>query len=106
MGFLEEGSRVPRALITIEVIMPIYEYKCNVCGETSELLIKNTKNQTGLECSHCSSSDLSRLISAPGVLKSKTSGSTMANVPPINCPNQGTCGMAADSSCPAARSRR
>ena len=86
--------------------MPIYEYKCNVCGEISEFLVKNTQNQTGLVCSHCSSADLSRLISAPGVLKSKTSGPAMGKVPPINCPNQASCGMAADSSCPAARSRR
>jgi putative FmdB family regulatory protein len=47
--------------------MPIYEYKCNGCGETQEVLHKTTQVNESIKCSNCGSGDLIRLISAANV---------------------------------------
>ena len=79
--------------------MPIYEYKCQDCGTISEILVRNTENRRSLNCPDCNSSNMNKLVSAPGAVMSK--GSPSADVPPINCPNANTCGVS-PSSCPAA----
>jgi len=83
--------------------MPIYEYKCDDCGTVSEILVRNTENQSPLNCPGCNSANINKLISAPGAVMSK--GSSPADVPPINCPNVNQCGVS-PSSCPAANPRR
>jgi len=42
--------------------MPIFEYRCENCGETSEFLILG-KNER-VQCGHCGSEDLTKLMSA------------------------------------------
>ena len=83
--------------------MPIYEYKCNDCGTVSDILVKNTENQSPVNCPDCNSSNINKLISAPGAVMSK--GSSHADVPPISCPNVNRCGVS-PSSCPAANRQR
>ena len=53
--------------------MPIYEYKCNNCKNTSSIFFRSIKSvDTELvECQHCASSSLKRLISKPGRIQSK-----------------------------------
>ncbi len=75
--------------------MPIYEYKCNQCEEKSEILLK-TMSATAV-CPNCNSTDLTKLISAPGAVITKGSNAA-ADIPPT-CPNKNRCGVA---SCPAA----
>jgi putative FmdB family regulatory protein len=47
--------------------MPIYEYKCNECGEVQEVLHKNVQNIETVNCIKCGSEDLTRLISTANV---------------------------------------
>ncbi len=42
--------------------MPIYEYRCEKCGQISEFLILRKQEQ--LNCKGCGSEDLTRLLSA------------------------------------------
>ena len=75
--------------------MPIYEYKCNQCGEESELLLRSMSAEA--VCPNCNSTDLTKLISIPGAVMTKGS-SAAADIPPA-CPNRNRCGV---PSCPAA----
>jgi putative FmdB family regulatory protein len=42
--------------------MPIYEYRCEKCGQVNELLILGKQEQ--LSCKQCGSEDLTKLLSA------------------------------------------
>jgi putative FmdB family regulatory protein len=42
--------------------MPIYEYRCRNCHATFEILVRAG---TAVTCSHCGSSSLDKLVSAP-----------------------------------------
>ena len=48
--------------------MPIYEYKCSDCGETSELLVGIGRNSDELVCRSCGGSRLEPLLSAPATV--------------------------------------
>ena len=43
--------------------MPIYEYRCNQCGEISELLVGVSSGREILTCKYCGSSDLNKILS-------------------------------------------
>ena len=43
--------------------MPIYEYRCQSCGEISEIFQGVGENDDPLQCKHCSSKDLEKLLS-------------------------------------------
>ena len=45
------------------VAMPMYEYKCNQCGQRQSRLVYSWTPENGLACKGCSSADLSRLMS-------------------------------------------
>ena len=53
--------------------MPIYEYKCNNCENTSSIFFRSIKSvdTESVECQHCASSSLKRLISRPSRIQSK-----------------------------------
>ena len=53
--------------------MPIYEYKCNNCKNTSSIFFRSIKSADteSIKCRHCASSSLKRLISRPGRIQSK-----------------------------------
>ncbi len=59
--------------------MPIYDFRCHVCGEVSEFLVANFSDSGTLSCPGCGSQNLERLISAPSLLKSR------ANAPGTTC---------------------
>ena len=50
--------------------MPIYEYKCNACGDIQSVLVQGFKNPDELTCASCGSSDLKRIISKVNYLAS------------------------------------
>ncbi|HOJ76728.1 MAG TPA: zinc ribbon domain-containing protein [Bacillota bacterium] len=50
--------------------MPIYEYRCQDCGMTVELLQKMGATEAGVACPNCNSTQLKKLISAHAVTKS------------------------------------
>ncbi len=42
--------------------MPVYEYRCLECGETSEMLLRS--GNESIECPSCGSKNLEKLFSA------------------------------------------
>jgi putative FmdB family regulatory protein len=44
--------------------MPIYEYQCRKCGETFELLFRNSEEKVHVTCPKCKSTRTQRLMSA------------------------------------------
>jgi len=51
--------------------MPIYEYKCQECGRTSEIFIRSLDSQN-IQCPVCGSRRLDRLLSASYALRIDT----------------------------------
>jgi putative FmdB family regulatory protein len=43
--------------------MPIYEYRCNHCGQISEILITGSSDDEGIACKQCGSTDLEKILS-------------------------------------------
>jgi putative FmdB family regulatory protein len=43
--------------------MPLYEYQCNVCGRINTALILKPEEEDELQCGHCRSHDLVRVLS-------------------------------------------
>jgi putative FmdB family regulatory protein len=50
--------------------MPIYEYRCANCGETTEVLVQSVG--VNPSCSSCGSPVLEKLVSAPYVMSSES----------------------------------
>lgn len=46
--------------------MPIYEYRCQECGEKFEKLVRSSTDQTDLTCPHCGSKQTEKLMSVFG----------------------------------------
>ena len=53
--------------------MPIYEYRCTVCGEISSLMTSVSNKPQAIDCEHCGSNDTVRVISLPSVRLSNLS---------------------------------
>jgi putative FmdB family regulatory protein len=68
--------------------MPIYEYKCQDCGQINELLVLRIDEE--VSCKSCDSQNLEKLISAHNTMGS--SGSFVADSPGGCCGNPNSCG--------------
>lgn len=55
--------------------MPIYEYKCKICGQFFEKLIYNSENEEKPSCPKCGDDKVSKVLSPTGIL-----GSTCAKI--------------------------
>jgi putative FmdB family regulatory protein len=55
--------------------MPIHDYTCRACGETSELLVLGSA--AAPRCPACGSDELERLLSLPAVSSETTRGLAM-----------------------------
>ena len=55
--------------------MPLFDYSCQDCGETSEVLITDSKDQP--QCKSCGSVNLKKMISAHSPL----SGASVTKLP-------------------------
>lgn len=53
--------------------MPIYEYRCNRCQRRASVFQRSIQATAAAVCSHCGSTDLTRLISRVAVLRSEES---------------------------------
>ena len=53
--------------------MPIYEYRCNRCQRRASIFQRSIQAAAAAVCSHCGSTDLTRLISRVAVLHSEES---------------------------------
>jgi len=79
--------------------MPIYEFKCADCGQTSELLVGSGRNSDDLTCNSCGGSRLEQLMSASAISINNESsahgkGSTCCGSNPSNkgCVPGSCCG--------------
>ena len=48
--------------------MPIFEYKCQNCGNIFELLVLNRKKNNNLHCKSCGSKEVNKIISPVGII--------------------------------------
>jgi putative FmdB family regulatory protein len=77
--------------------MPIYEYKCNACGNQFETLVMGGSKP---ECPSCDSPNLARLMSACGfVSKSSGPGGETTQVKSAGTSACSSCSSANCSSC-------
>ena len=53
--------------------MPIYQYKCQQCGEVSEFLVPSSSDSKTLACPGCGTHNLEKLIFAPNIVKGNAS---------------------------------
>jgi putative FmdB family regulatory protein len=53
--------------------VPIYEYRCNGCGNHASLFQRSIQSEAAAACPHCNSRDLVRLISRVAVVRSEES---------------------------------
>ena len=81
--------------------MPIYEYRCEECGAVSEVLVRNTQRPVEVVCSTCESTKVSRIISIPGAVMTKSSAPSCGVDASAGCPHAHHCGTG-DAQCPAA----
>lgn len=51
--------------------MPIYEYRCQSCGQVSEVLIRGFESIKKPTCSNCGSDDMQKLLSVPSLLSER-----------------------------------
>ena len=58
--------------------MPVYDFRCNSCGEVSEFRVPTYSASKSVVCAACGNPDMERLISAPSILTStvNTPGTT------------------------------
>jgi len=62
--------------------MPLYEYHCRECGREFEVLVRGSEQ---IECPHCHSAKLEKLLSVPAAPSSSDRSLPVAAPP-------GTCG--------------
>ena len=59
--------------------MPVYEYRCEACGERFEQLVRSIRQEPQeVHCPACRGTEVRRLISAPVVHASREGGSSDA----------------------------
>lgn len=54
--------------------MPIYEYKCNNCGNSFERIVFASDNESSFECDKCGEKDIERIVSAFSCVNSGSGG--------------------------------
>ena len=75
--------------------MPIYEYKCNNCGNQFELLVPRVEDKPRA-CPKCASDSTEKLMSVIGGISMGRSADTPCGA--TGCPSAGSCSSA--GACP------
>jgi putative FmdB family regulatory protein len=63
--------------------MPIYEYKCNNCGNFFEQLVLNSREEKEIACSKCGEQKIKKVISSFSCL-CQGEGSSLSGCSPKN----------------------
>jgi putative FmdB family regulatory protein len=58
--------------------MPVYEYRCEACGEDFELFVRSPSRQVEPTCPKCGSREVQKAVSLVGVGRTGTSASAAA----------------------------
>lgn len=53
--------------------MPIFEFQCDACGATLEVLWRSDSEESALECPKCHNNRLTKVISRPSVHRNMSS---------------------------------
>jgi putative FmdB family regulatory protein len=75
--------------------MPIYEYRCEACGDTFEKLVRRTEEAVEAGCPSCGDHHLEQQYSTFAA-RAGSLGSSRAEMPSCPsgmCSNPGMCGM-------------
>ncbi len=70
--------------------MPVYDFRCNVCGRDSALFYKtyraydSARDAHSLTCAHCGATDLTRLISRVAIAKPSVNYGAMSSGEMLN----------------------
>jgi putative FmdB family regulatory protein len=62
--------------------MPIYEYRCETCGEAFEVLVRSPSRQTNPTCPKCGSQKVKKAFSMFGVGGAVRSNASAASCAP------------------------
>ncbi len=75
--------------------MPIYEYRCEDCGQRFERLIRNVEDRSALACPACGGGRLHTELSLFATRRSTAAVSASAPMCPAGgpCPTPGACGL-------------
>jgi putative FmdB family regulatory protein len=73
--------------------MPIYDYRCDDCGSTYDILHKVREVAEDVICPSCNSTKHTRLISAPSIRMNTSSTKTTSEAPAPGCCMGGACGL-------------
>ncbi len=65
--------------------MPIFEYRCQGCGEKFEKLIRRQADADEMACPKCGATQLARELST------FAAHASTASIPEFRCPNGGVC---------------
>lgn len=68
--------------------MPIFEYRCDSCGQVTEVLVLGREESPA--CRECGSPDLTKLMSAHNTIMGPASAAPMADC--SSCGSQSGCG--------------
>jgi putative FmdB family regulatory protein len=72
--------------------MPIYEYKCQECGEKSEFRITSQAQVNSLTCTGCGSQKLKKLMSVPSISLGRSAPAEQSCCEsPGSCSEPGRC---------------
>ncbi len=71
--------------------MPIYDYRCDACGKTYDVLHKVREVEEDILCPSCGSGKHTRLISAPSIKMGSSSDSAPSCTDGSCC--GGACGV-------------
>ena len=73
--------------------MPVYEYRCEGCGQVTEALVRNARETERLRCEHCGDSRLERVYLSPiaPVPSAKTPAAVSRCERGDSCPEFGRC---------------
>jgi putative FmdB family regulatory protein len=73
--------------------MPIYEYKCQDCGNKFEKLVRKTPEVTSLECPSCGQTHLRQEFSTFAAHAAAPKQADGPVCPSGRCSNPAVCGM-------------
>jgi putative FmdB family regulatory protein len=75
--------------------MPIYEYRCESCGDTFEKLVRRTEEALEAGCPACGDHHLEQQYSTFAARAGSAAGgrAEMPSCPSGMCSNPGMCGM-------------
>jgi putative FmdB family regulatory protein len=71
--------------------MPIYEFRCEACGNVQEIIVSSTSTELEMKCGECQGEDLVRIMSCANFSTGSSSSSSGAAASGGGCTHR-TCG--------------